>query len=121
MRARGPVWRLAAIAGLLAFGVVGGIVGRSRWGSVPSPPVVRFEIFAPQGAPFSGVGASVPTTQFAISPDGQRIVFVASPPAQRPTLWVRTLDSTQPQLLPGTEDAAAPFWSPLKCKDETMS
>jgi Tol biopolymer transport system component len=105
-------WRLAAIVGLLALAAVGGVAAYRRWAPAASSPVVRFEIFAPQGAPFSGVGASVPTTQFAISPDGERIVFVASPPGQRPTLWVRTLESTQPQLLTGTEDAAAPFWSP---------
>ncbi len=112
VRARWAVWRLAGIGGLLALAAVGGAAGYRRWAPVASSPVVRFEIFAPQGAPFSGVGASVPSTQFVISPDGHHIVFVASPPGQRPTLWIRALEATQPQLLPGTEDATAPFWSP---------
>ena len=27
-------------------------------------------------------------------------------------LWIRELDSIEPRVLPGTEDAAHPFWSP---------
>jgi serine/threonine protein kinase len=48
---------------------------------------------------------------FALSPDGRRIAFVADHQGQ-PTLWVRTLDSTEAQPLPGTELARRPFWSP---------
>jgi serine/threonine protein kinase len=48
---------------------------------------------------------------FALSPDGRRIAFVAEHQGQ-PTLWVRALDSTEAQPLPGTELARRPFWSP---------
>ena len=42
----------------------------------------------------------------AVSPDGHYVVMSAG------GLWVRPLDSSQAQLLPGTEDATFPFWSP---------
>jgi Tol biopolymer transport system component len=48
---------------------------------------------------------------FALSPDGRRIAFVADHEGQ-PALWVRALDSTEAQPLPGTELARRPFWSP---------
>src|ERR1039457_972922 len=46
-----------------------------------------------------------------ISPDGRYIVFSAygSGGAQ---LYLRSLDSTSPQALSGTEGAMFPFWSP---------
>jgi len=44
---------------------------------------------------------------FALSPDGRKIAYVA---ASR--LWVRSLDSTSAQSLPGTEGGLNPFWSP---------
>jgi serine/threonine protein kinase len=48
---------------------------------------------------------------FALSPDGRNIAYVAaSDGSQR--LWVRSLDSTSAQPLPGTEGALSPFWSP---------
>ena len=45
-------------------------------------------------------------THMAVSPDGHYMVVSAQ------GLWVRPLDSSQAQLLPGTEDATFPFWSP---------
>jgi len=49
--------------------------------------------------------------QFALSPGGRYIVFVASGDGPR-RLWVRALDNTQAQPLAGTEGAEFPFWSP---------
>src|SRR5204863_309596 len=54
-----------------------------------------------------------PTTEpvsLAISPDGQRIAFVAGSEGQ--SLWVRPLDSIVAQPLAGTDGATYPFWSP---------
>jgi serine/threonine protein kinase len=47
----------------------------------------------------------------ALSPDGRTGAFVASAGA-RNGLWVRRLDSNTQRLIPGTEGAAFPFWSP---------
>jgi serine/threonine protein kinase len=48
---------------------------------------------------------------FAISPDGQKIVFLATTDGGS-QLWLRYLNSQSAQPLPGTEDARLPFWSP---------
>ncbi|HJZ81565.1 MAG TPA: protein kinase, partial [Pyrinomonadaceae bacterium] len=47
-----------------------------------------------------------------VSPDGSRVVFAASNSDGKRFLWIRPLDSLVAQPLPGTEGAAAPFWSP---------
>jgi Tol biopolymer transport system component len=48
---------------------------------------------------------------FALSPDGRRIVFVATD-GDRPRLWLRALDQGTAQALTGTEGANWPFWAP---------
>ena len=48
---------------------------------------------------------------FALSPDGRQLVFVASV-ENVSRLWVRPLDQTTAQPLPGTDGASYPFWSP---------
>jgi serine/threonine protein kinase len=48
---------------------------------------------------------------FAISPDGQQLVFATS--GNGPSrLWLRPLAATTAQPLGGTEGASGPFWSP---------
>jgi len=49
---------------------------------------------------------------FALSPDGLRLAFVATDASGKTLLWVRSLDSTTAQPLPGTDEADDPFWSP---------
>ncbi|HEU5250327.1 MAG TPA: hypothetical protein VFW15_10115, partial [Thermoanaerobaculia bacterium] len=79
----------------------------------PSAPgqVVRFSILPPEKSIFTPPGEHA-ASQFALSPDGASIAFVASPPEGRPLLWVRRLDSLSAVSFPGTEDASHPFWSP---------
>jgi serine/threonine protein kinase/Tol biopolymer transport system component len=50
-------------------------------------------------------------TSFAVSSDGQRLAFVAND-GDQPRLWVRQLNASSAQPLPGTEAATYPFWSP---------
>jgi eukaryotic-like serine/threonine-protein kinase len=47
----------------------------------------------------------------AVSPDGKRIAFVANQNGVQ-RLWVRSLDALENKVLPGTDDAHYPFWSP---------
>jgi WD40-like Beta Propeller Repeat len=47
-----------------------------------------------------------------ISPDGTRLVYVASGADGKRAIWTRRLDSLNAELLPGTEEPANPFWSP---------
>ncbi|MFN9214218.1 MAG: TolB family protein [Gemmatimonadota bacterium] len=49
--------------------------------------------------------------KLAIAPDGRTIAFVAAT-ATNGVLYVRRLDELTPRLLPGTENARAPFFSP---------
>jgi len=51
---------------------------------------------------------------FAISPDGLNLAYVASTPTpdSKSALWIRPMDSLHARLLPGTEAAGFPFWSP---------
>jgi Tol biopolymer transport system component len=65
-------------------------------------------------APETRLEMSTPSTMlplhFALSPDGRRVVFVASGEgAQR--LWLRTLDDTAARPIAGTDGAEYPFWS----------
>ena len=75
--------------------------------------LVRFPVYPPPGTAFTGtISTSVPVPQFALSPDGRTLVFAAAPDGVKPTLWLRSFDEVAARLLPGTEDAARPFWSP---------
>ena len=47
----------------------------------------------------------------ALSPDGRTAAYVASATGKT-ALWVRPLDAPSARLLPGTEGAYYPFWSP---------
>ena len=48
----------------------------------------------------------------ALSPNGEKIAFVAVDTTGTPNLWVRALDALSAQMLSGTSGAAFPFWSP---------
>jgi eukaryotic-like serine/threonine-protein kinase len=47
-----------------------------------------------------------------LSPDGRKLVFIASSPAAEHMLWIRSLDDPVAKPLPGTENAISAFWSP---------
>jgi eukaryotic-like serine/threonine-protein kinase len=49
---------------------------------------------------------------YALSPDGTRLVFVATGTTGDDVLWVRRLDTLEVTSLRGTEGAYSPFWSP---------
>ena len=73
----------------------------------------RFSINPPENAVFSGApNITVQVPQFALSPDGRTLVFVASSPGTAPMLWLRSIDQVDALPLPGTEQAQLPFWSP---------
>jgi serine/threonine protein kinase/Tol biopolymer transport system component len=92
-------WGLAAVLFLLTVASVTGYLARA---SKPAP-VIRSSI-------------QIPEKQFvsflAVSPDGTRLVFSAGALGAQPSLWMRRLDGSQSEPIPGTEEAAFPFWSP---------
>jgi Tol biopolymer transport system component len=47
-----------------------------------------------------------------MAPDGRQVAFVATDSSGRRLLGTATWDGRAPRLIPGTEDAGHPFWSP---------
>ncbi len=106
----------AAMVALAAVAVVGGTfplwsarVGIGGAAAVSPKPVVRFTIEPPTGytlPPFVHNGTGI-----AISPAGDRFVFVAEAD-NKPFLCMRDVASAQSRVLPGTDGASSPFFSP---------
>jgi Tol biopolymer transport system component len=69
----------------------------------------RFSIAPPVGSAYPSLGEG---GGFALSPDAQRLIFVAATPEGRSFLWLRALDADAPQLLESSEGGEYPFWSP---------
>jgi eukaryotic-like serine/threonine-protein kinase len=90
----------AALVGAAAVTIA--LLTRSRVTSTGSP-VVRAAIVLP---------AELEVGDVALSPDGERLAFTASERGAPDRLYVQRLDDSQPQALPGTDDASLPFWSP---------
>jgi Tol biopolymer transport system component len=72
---------------------------------------LRLSIIPPAGTTFTARDMSA-APQFALSPDGSRLAFVASARGEAPRLWVQQLESGAAQPLQGTENATGPFWAP---------
>jgi len=102
-------WKIASATLLLAAMALGvGLLRRPP----PETTVTRFLLFPPGKATFTSTDATVPAVSLSISPDGQRLAFVAAPAGEPPLLWVRSLDKTEALPVSGTEEASYPFWSP---------
>jgi eukaryotic-like serine/threonine-protein kinase len=93
-------------------GVAAVAVGLAAWGWLrpkPAPTVNRFSLYLPPDQAMAGVSGG--GSRVAISPDGNRIVYVG--PAQRGTqLWLREHDQLNATPIPGTESGGSPFFSP---------
>jgi eukaryotic-like serine/threonine-protein kinase len=100
----GLAWAVAA-AGVTA-GVLGWLGGPRA--TPPGGGAIRSSILLP-----AGLHLDDPAQNVAISPDGRLIAFTAFRSSKDTSqLWLRPLDTSEPRLLPGTEGAATPFWSP---------
>ena len=104
-----PRWLVGLAAAGFAAAAAFAALYASRSSPVRSAAPIRFEIRAPEGARFGWVPMQ---NLFALSPDGRRIAFAARNSEGKVSLWVRTLAELSAAALPGTEGAAAPFWSP---------
>ena len=98
-------WAVAALAVVSAIAVW---VWRGRDEEVRPLTQVTADVGAPVSLATSQ-GASV-----VLSPDGRRLVFAAQPRIANQTsrLYTRTLDELAANVLPGTEGAMNPFFSP---------
>jgi len=97
-------WFIAGVLALALLVTIPFVIRTLR--QVPTQSnVIRAAINQPENASF------LPRSQFAVSPDGLRIVFVARPAGGRQSLWIRPLGALAAQPLAGTEEATYPFWS----------
>lgn len=97
-------WGVAALAmvGIMALGIL-------LWARPGDEPalLVQAEISQPAGLQLDVHRG------LALSPDGtQLVVSVGDPGEGKTSLWIRPLGATSGRLLPGTEGAEFPFWSP---------
>ena len=76
--------------------------------TVPAPRPINFVVQPPENTtfvPFGHGGA-------ALSPDGQRLAFIAAKPDGTDLLWIRSLDEVTATAVPGVAGVSAPVWSP---------
>jgi hypothetical protein len=111
-----PVWPPARqpwiliTAALLLLVALGAIAGMMRWRQAAAPVVaLNASLLPPSGTSFrfarNGDGG------FAVSPDGTKMAFVGRTDGKA-HLWVRSLRESESRLLPDSEGAYNPFWSP---------
>ena len=104
-----PRWLVGlAAAGVVAAAALTALYALRRPPSAPAAPI-RFAVRAPVETRFMWTPQH---SQFAVSPDGRRLVFVARGADGHDFLWVRSLAELSPVTLPGTDGATSPFWSP---------
>ncbi len=100
-----PSWIVAAVLAVVA-GLALFFLYQAKQKQLP---VLRVEIIPPDKMQFNLSGDHGGPAE--ISPDGRYIVFSAYGSGGT-QLYLRPLDSTSSQALPGTEGATFPFWSP---------
>jgi serine/threonine-protein kinase len=108
--ARPPRGVVTALGGLVIVLAAVGVWGWVRELPDVSREPVRFTIDLPGGS-FAPRTTSTITSQVAISPDGQTVVFVG-PGQPEKQLYRRDLASLESVPIPGTEEGDTPFFSP---------
>ncbi|HEX5576257.1 MAG TPA: serine/threonine-protein kinase, partial [Gemmatimonadales bacterium] len=93
---------LAAALGIIALGTL-----RPK-AVLPAPPMYRFDVVLPENAAWVGDIFSV----MALSPDGTTLVYNGQDSTGQRRLYLRAMDRLEPSPIPGSENGAAPFFSP---------
>ena len=100
-RARPLMWAVFGVAAV-AVAVAVTTLGWTERSVVPATEL-RVDIATPLSAdPYS----------FAVSPDGRKIVYTGAGGQGPHSLWVRGFDRDAPLMVPNTEGAVNPLWSP---------
>jgi len=100
-------WKIAA--GLL-LAASAALAAALLWFPGAEPRVLRTTIEAPPGHRLLSVRDTAGPVR--VSPDGRSLAFVAQDDKAVSRVWVRSLDSAESRVVPGTEDGNRPFWSP---------
>jgi Tol biopolymer transport system component len=103
-----PRWRRALLPAVaVAAGGIGfALAGVWRSGESTAQAPARFVVSAPPALPLN---VSSQVSDLAISPDGRLVVYVVG---SSRALYVRSVNSLSGTLLPGTEQAGSPVFSP---------
>ena len=106
--ARPAAWRRALPWAIASLGIVIAAVALVRDRNAGTPaPVMRFSLAPPEDGDFDArVGPAM-----ALSPDGRQMVYVLNA-GGKDQLYLQSVDHDRPSLLPGTEGAFVPFFSP---------
>jgi Tol biopolymer transport system component/predicted Ser/Thr protein kinase len=99
-------WTLALVLLFLLIGLGGAHYRRNA----PLASLTRSVILPPGNTRFNFIGDN--SGPVVISPDGRTLAFVTADGEGRTSLWIRTVDGLQTRVLPGTDSASFPFWSP---------
>ena len=100
---RGVPWTAAVVA-------ASSLAGVAAWTLKPSPPrpVSRLAITLPPGDQLAGLDLPV----LALSPDGSRLVYVATRGGHVQQLYLRAMDNVDAKPIADTQGATTPFFSP---------
>jgi serine/threonine protein kinase/Tol biopolymer transport system component len=102
-------WVTAAVAIAVAVVAIAALYLR-RTPPSAEKQAIRFTVGPPAKGSFpTGLFAD---SDFSVSPDGTKLAFVSSGASGARQLWIRALNSVEPQAVPGTENGILPFWSP---------
>ncbi len=96
-------WVLAAACAAAA----GALALRARAPQAPAASGLTASLLSPEGWSFDSLSGPP-----VLSPDGTRLAFVVTDGRLKSQLCVRSLASGESQVLPNTETARNPFWSP---------
>ena len=81
------------------LGAIGFWIVTTFWLAPPEAPIRKFQLLIEGQVPSNNASA--------ISPDGRTVAYVADG-----RLWLRILDAVEPRMIPGSDGAVLPFWSP---------
>lgn len=99
---------LSIAAAALAVGIaIGWILSRKPASAVSTDPV-HTAITLPTGTHLSGWGSPL----VAFSPDGKKVAFIAEKEGELQNLYIRSLDNPNAVLVPDSQEAEGPFFSP---------
>jgi Tol biopolymer transport system component len=104
---RRPGWPAVALGAAVGLALGTLVAAYGPWRAAPAADrLVRFSLAPPAGT-FFGYPAEA-----ALSPDGMLLAFIAMDSSGTSHVFVRPLRAVEPRVVPGTDGASLPFWSP---------
>jgi Tol biopolymer transport system component len=110
-RTAARIWVVPAIVVLAAVGLIGAPVDQNQTKPPAAIPVV---VRLPPGLQLNRMPMGPARTEVALAPDGSFLVFSATPDGTmaKAMLYLRPLDRGEATVIPGTEAACMPVFSP---------